>query len=84
MKESVKKHWENNREAHKEYLRKNYYKNRMDEEYVKKSRLTSKEYYDNNREAVIKRVRAQQEKNKMNDFSCYSDESLYKLRNLWN
>ena len=24
------------------------------------------------------------EKNKMNEFSCYTDESLYKLRNLWN
>lgn len=24
------------------------------------------------------------EKNKMNNFSCYTDESLYKLRNLWN
>ena len=48
----------------------------MDEEYVKKSRLKSKEYYNNNREAVIKRVRAQQEKNKMDEMLL----NLYELQ----
>lgn len=37
-----------------------------------------------NKSKVIKLRCSPREKNNMNDFSCYTDESLYKLRNLWN
>jgi hypothetical protein len=37
-----------------------------------------------NKNKIIKLRCSPREKNKMNDFSCYTDESLYKLRNLWN
>ena len=35
--------------------------------------------------SFLKKLRCSpKEKNKMNSFSCYTDDSLYKLRNLWN
>lgn len=37
-----------------------------------------------NKNKIIKLRCSPREKNKMNDFSCYTDESIYKLRNLWN
>jgi len=37
-----------------------------------------------NKSPLIKLRCSPKEKNKMNNFSCYTDESLYKLRNLWN
>ena len=34
--------------------------------------------------SLVKLRCSPKEKNKMNNFTCYTDESLYKLRNLWN
>jgi hypothetical protein len=39
---------------------------------------------NNNKKQFLKLRCSPKEKNKMNSFSCYTDESLYKLRNLWN
>jgi hypothetical protein len=38
----------------------------------------------NKKTTILKLQCSPKEKNKMNSFSCYTDESLYKLRNLWN
>jgi hypothetical protein len=38
----------------------------------------------NKKTPILKLRCSPKEKNKMNSFSCYTDESLYKLRNLWN
>jgi hypothetical protein len=49
----------------------------------RKYNMTKKKNKKNN--IFINKLRCSpKEKNNMNSFSCYTDESLYKLRNLWN
>jgi hypothetical protein len=51
----------------------------------KKTKRKEKKYNKTLKGGVLKKMRCSpKEKSKFNNFSCYTDKSLYKLRDLWN
>ena len=61
------------------------YTHKKNKKHVIKRKKNKNITKNNKTKKIIKKVRCSpKEKNKINIFTCYTDESLYKLRDLWN